>query len=42
MPEEIDHTAYALNLDYEKAVAGHIANVLNLQDMVSKNNEEKV
>ena len=31
MPEEIDHTIYASNLDYEKPVAGHIAKVLNLQ-----------
>ena len=35
MPEEIDHTVYASNLNYEKAVAGHIAKFLNLQDMAS-------
>ena len=27
MPEEIDHTTYASNSNYEKAVAGHIAKV---------------
>ena len=42
MPEEIDHTVYASNSNYEKAVAGHIANFLNLQDVVSKCNEEKI
>ena len=42
MPEEIDHTMYASNSNYKKAAAGHIAKVLNLQDMASKNNEEKV
>ena len=42
MPEEIDHTVYASNSNYEKAVAGHIAKILNLQDMASKCNEEKI
>ena len=42
MPEEIDHTTYASNSNYEKEVAGHIAKVLNLQDVASKNNEEKI
>ena len=38
---EIDHTKYVSNTDFEKAVAGHIAKILNLQDMASKNNEVK-
>ena len=42
MPEEIDHTMYASNSNYKKAVAGHIAKVLYLQDLESKNNEEKI
>ena len=42
MPEEIDHTVYASKSNYEKAVAGHIAKFLNLQDMASKCNEEKI
>ena len=36
MPEEIDHIMYASNTDYEKVVAGHIAKIMNLQDMASK------
>ena len=42
MTEELDHTMYASNSNYEKAVEGHIAKVLNLQDMTSKKNEEKI
>ena len=42
MPEEIENTMYASNSNYKKAVAGHIAKVFNLQDMASKNNEEKI
>ena len=42
MPEEIDHNVYASNSNYEKAVAGHIEIFLNLQDMASKCNEEKI
>ena len=42
MPKEIDHTVYASNSNYEKAVAGHIAKILNLQEMASKCNEEKI
>ena len=42
MPEEIDHTVYASNSNYENAVAGHIAKILNLQDMASKCNEENI
>ena len=41
IPEEIDHTAYALNTNYEKAVVGHMAKNLNLQEMARKNNERK-
>ena len=42
MPEEIDHTMYVLISNFEKAVAGLIANFFNLQDMASKCNEEKI
>ena len=42
MPEEIDHTTFASNSDYEKAVAGHIAKILDLQEMASKNNKRKI
>ena len=42
MPDKMDHTVYASNSNYENAVAGHIAKFLNLQDMASKCNEEKI
>ena len=42
MPEEIGHTTYALEKRLQKkAVAGHIAKILNLQEMASNNNEVK-
>ena len=41
MPEEIDYTMYASNPYYEKAVADHIAKILDLQEMASKNNKRK-
>ena len=33
---------YASKSTYEKAVAGHIAKILNFQDMASKCHEEKI
>ena len=42
MPEKIDHTIYASSFDYKKAVAGHKEIFLDLQDMASKNNENKI
>ena len=40
MPEEIAHTTYVSNNNFEKAVTGHIANILILQELAIKNKFE--
>ena len=42
LPEEIEHTTYGSDSDYEKAVAGHISKMISLQELAGSRNSRAV
>ena len=42
LPEEIEHISYGFNVDYEKAVAGHIRKMLGIQEQALEKNAASI
>ena len=42
LPEEIEHTKYGSDVDYGKAVAGHIEKMLGIQEQVLEKNAASI
>ena len=42
LPEEIEHTRYGSNEDYEKAVAGHLEKMLGIQEQALEKNATSI
>ena len=42
LPEEMEHTRYGSNVDYEKAVSRHIEKMLGIQEQVLEKNAASI